>query len=102
VDDSARMAGAPSAHLGGLVGCVVDDDNVKHLASRHYGRDRSEEVDELSIAVALSQRDFSSSAGWTGCGRARGSASSDQSTAQRPGRPDRRGAPRHHRPSPRT
>ena len=35
VEDEARMAGEPAQHLGVLVGGVVVEDDVDHLAGRH-------------------------------------------------------------------
>src|SRR5512140_189420 len=39
--------------LGMLVGGVVVEDDVDHLAGRHLGLDRVQEADELLMAVAL-------------------------------------------------
>ena len=40
-------------HLGVLVGGVVVEDDVDHLAGRHRALDRVEEADELLVPVAL-------------------------------------------------
>src|SRR4051794_25188445 len=43
----------PGADLGMLVGGVVVEDDVDHLAGRHLGLDRVQEAHELLMAVAL-------------------------------------------------
>ena len=43
----------PRADLGMLVGGVVVEDDVDHLAGRHRGLDSIQEPDELLVAVAL-------------------------------------------------
>ena len=53
VEGPARMAGEPGADLGVLVGGVVVEDHVDHLAGRHGGARRVEEADELLVPVAL-------------------------------------------------
>ena len=53
VEGPARVADEPGAHLGVLVGGVVVDHGVDHLAGRHGGLDLVEEADELLMPVAL-------------------------------------------------
>ena len=53
MEDPARMPGEPAPHLGVLVGGVVVEDHVDHLAGRHGALDGVEEADELLVPVAL-------------------------------------------------
>jgi hypothetical protein len=48
----ARVAGEPGADLGALVGSVVVEDHVDHLAGRDRALDRIREADELLVPVA--------------------------------------------------
>lgn len=51
VEDPSWMIGQPFQHLGMLVGGVVVDDGVDHLADRHDALDGVEELDELLVGV---------------------------------------------------
>ena len=53
MEDPARVLGQPTPHLGVLVGGIVVEDHVDHLAGRHGALDGIEEADELLVAVAL-------------------------------------------------
>ena len=53
VEGEALVPVEPCADLGVLVGGVVVEDDVDHLAGRHLGLDRVEEADELLMAMAL-------------------------------------------------
>ena len=53
MEDPARMPGQPSPHLGVLVGGIVVEDDVDHLAGRHGALDAIEEADELLMPVPL-------------------------------------------------
>ena len=53
MEDEPRMAGEPAQHLGVLVGGVVVEDDVDHLAGRHGALDGVEEADEFLMPVAL-------------------------------------------------
>ncbi len=52
VEGPAGMAGEPGAHLLVLVGGVVVQDGVDHLADRDSGFDRVQEADELLVPVS--------------------------------------------------
>ncbi len=49
----AFLAGKPLAHLGVLVGGVIVQDHMHHLARRNFGLDGVKEADELLMPVAL-------------------------------------------------
>ena len=53
MEDEALVPVEPGADLGMLVGGVVVEDDVDHLAGRHIGLDRVQEAHELLMAVAL-------------------------------------------------
>ena len=54
MEDEALMPVEPGANLGMLVGGVVVEDDVDHLAGRHLGLDRVKEgLDKLLMAMAL-------------------------------------------------
>ena len=53
VEDPARVPDQPAPHLGMLVGGIVVEDHMGHLAGRHGALDRVEEAQELLVAVAL-------------------------------------------------
>jgi len=53
VEHPARMPGEPGAHPRVLVGGVVVEHDMDHLARRHRGLDLVEEADELLVPVAL-------------------------------------------------
>ena len=53
VEDPARVPGQPAPHFGVLVGAVVVEDDVDHLARRHGALDGVEEAEELLVPVAL-------------------------------------------------
>ena len=53
MEDEALVPVEPGADLGMLVGGVVVEDDVDHLAGRHLGLDRVQEAHELLMAVAL-------------------------------------------------
>ena len=53
VECPTRMARQPSVHGGMLVGGVVVDDGVNHLAGGDLALDGVEEADELLMAMAL-------------------------------------------------
>jgi Domain of unknown function (DUF4062) len=53
VEDEAGMAGEPAQDLGMLVGGIVVEDHVDHLAGRHRALDGVEKAQELLVAVAL-------------------------------------------------
>ena len=52
VERETRMAGEPGADLGVLVGAIVVEDHVDHLAGRHGSLDRIQEADEFLMPVA--------------------------------------------------
>jgi hypothetical protein len=47
------MAGEPGEDLGMLVGGIVVEDRVDHLAGRHRALDRVEKAQELLMPMAL-------------------------------------------------
>src|SRR5271166_5983759 len=53
VERPARMALKPGTHPGVLVGRVIVEDDVDHLAGGDGGLDRIEKPDELLMAMAL-------------------------------------------------
>src|ERR1700733_9072813 len=53
VEDPAWMAGEPGASLGVLVGAVIVEDGMDHLAGWNGALDLAEEADELLVAMLL-------------------------------------------------
>ena len=53
VEGPAGMAGKPFEHLGMLVGAVIVEDGVDHLAGRHRALDGIQKTDEILVPVAL-------------------------------------------------
>jgi hypothetical protein len=53
LEDEAGVPAEPPHHLGVLVGGVVVEDDVDHLACGHLGLDGVEDADELLVLVAL-------------------------------------------------
>ena len=53
MEDPARVVGRATPDLGVLVGRIVVEDHVDHLAGRHGALDRIEEAEELLVPVAL-------------------------------------------------
>ena len=47
------MTGEPGAHLGMLVGGIVVEDHVHHLADRHLTLNGLQEAEEFLVTVAL-------------------------------------------------
>ncbi len=52
VEHPARMAGEPGPDFGVLVGAIVVDDGMDHVAGRDGALDCIEEADELLVAMA--------------------------------------------------
>ncbi len=53
MEDEPLVAIDPGPDLGVLVGTIVVDDGMDHVAGRDGALDRIEEADELLVAVAL-------------------------------------------------
>src|ERR1700735_537587 len=53
MESPARMARQPFPHLGMLVGGIVVEDRVDHLAGGNFALDGVEEADELLMPMAL-------------------------------------------------
>ena len=51
-EKTVSIPAQPAQHLGVLVGGVVVEDDVDHLAGRHRALDRVEEPDELLMSMA--------------------------------------------------
>ena len=56
MEDPARMSRQPNQHFGMLVGGVVVEHRVDHLAGRDFALDGIEKADEFAVAVARMQR----------------------------------------------
>jgi hypothetical protein len=53
MEGPARVAGEPGQDLGMLVGGIVVEDGVDHLARRHLALDRVQEADELLVLSSI-------------------------------------------------